>query len=122
VRICEELRISSPELQKYLDFLLSQGLLAESKGRLVTGSKSIYLPPTDPLTQKNHQNWRLLSLERMQSTNDESFFYSGQYTLSNEVAEQIRIELPDFIDSILKKVVPSKSETARCLNIDFFKL
>ncbi len=120
-KISERLQIPRNQLLKYLDFMVKNNLIVQKNSQLKIGPSSVYLPPSDPLANRNHQNWRNIAYQKMTLQNDENFFYTGLYALSEEVTDQLRKALPDFIEDILKKVRPSKSETTRCLNIDFFE-
>ncbi len=120
--IAERLKLPRNHIIKCLDFLIQNKIVIEKGGQLSIGPTHIYLPPTDPLSSRDHANWRSLSYQKMQIYNEDQFFYSGRYALSKAVVAEIRALLPDFIESILKKVKPSPSETVTCLNIDFFEL
>ncbi len=120
-QLSERLIMPKIQLIKYIDFLTMHKLVINKNNKLSMGPSHIYLPPTDPLSLLHHQNWRMLGFQKMQLRHEENFFSSGQYSLSKELAYQIRKELPDFIESVIKRVKPSKSETTRCLNIDFFE-
>ena len=119
--LADRLMIPKNQLLKYVDFLIKHKLIINKNGSLTMGPSHIYLPPTDPLSLLHHQNWRILGFQKMQHRSEENFFSSGQYSLSKELAYQIRKELPDLIESIIKRVKPSVSETTRCLNIDFYE-
>lgn len=119
--LSERLMIPKNQLLKFIDFLTKNKLVISKGGQLSMGPSHIYLPPSDPLSLLHHQNWRTLGFQKMQIRNEENFFFSGQYSLSEDLAFQVRKELPDLIESIIKRVKPSKSETTRCLNIDFYE-
>lgn len=119
--LSERLMIPKNQLLKFVDFLTKHKLVLSKNGNLTMGPSHIYLPPSDPLALLHHQNWRTLGFQKMQIRNEDNFFSSGQYSLSKELAFQIRKELPDMVESVIKRVKPSKSETTRCLNIDFYE-
>jgi len=120
-KISERLLIPKNQLLKFLEFMVKHNLIIQKQNKLKMGPSSVYLPATDPLANRNHQNFRNLAIQKMNFHNDESFYYTGLYSLSESVANELRKALPDFIEELLKKVKPSASETARCLNIDFFE-
>lgn len=119
--ISQRLQIPKNQVMKILDFLIENHLVVKKGEKLSMGPAHIYLPPSDPSANRNLQNWRQLGFQKMNFQSDETFFYSGQYALSQEAAELIRKMLPDFIENILKIVRPSASETTRCMNVDFFE-
>lgn len=120
--IVNKIAVPKNQVMKAVEFLNKVGLVNQKGNKLFSGDSHVYLPSSDPIVGRYHWNWRQLAIQKMQVTNDETFFYSGQYTLSNEVADEIRRLLPDLIKSVVEKVKPSKSQTARCLNIDYFDL
>lgn len=71
--------------------------------------------------QQHHKNWRIKALEKMPTKQNQNLFYTGPMSMSTEIAEKVRDEIPEFIAKIYKWVGPSSSETVRCLNIDWFE-
>ena len=119
--IAQKLSLSREAIVRVVNFLSEQGLL-EKNGEVVSPkSKLTHVPATSPLVIKHHQNWRLRGFQKMDNFNNEDFYFTGPMSLSKELADEIRRELPAFIEGIGKKLGPSKSETARCLNIDWFE-
>lgn len=57
----------------------------------------------------------------MQNYDEKDLFYTAPMSLSKEVAERIRTQLPELIKQIIDQVGPSESEVVRCLNIDWFE-
>ena len=120
-QIAQRLSVPKNQVLKVLDYLIKNQIVIQKSGKLSMGPAHTYLAPEDPLAHRHMQNWRQLAFQKMNFSNDENFFYTGQYALSKEVATEVRKQLPDFIEAILKKVKPSKSETVQCLNIDYFE-
>lgn len=121
-QIVDRLALPKNQVIKALEFLTQHGLVLQKGSKLSMGTTSVYLPTSDSLTLKQHWNWRQLAIQKMPLSGDDQFYYTAQYSLSEEVAQEIRKRLPDFIKEIVDKVKPSKSETIRCLNIDYFDI
>lgn len=119
-KLSEHLQIPKNHLLKMIDFMIQKKLIVQKNNEFAMGPSTVYLPATDPLVSRHHQNWRNLSYQKMIIQNESNFFYTGLYSLSEETANEIRQQLPDFVEEILKKVRPSPSKTSRCLSIDFF--
>ena len=115
------LNIPTAQIQKVLDFLLKEGLVVQKSGVLEEGPRRTHIGADSPLVARHHQNWRLQGIQKMSVQNENNLFYTGPMSLSDEVAQQIRRELPAFLENIRKWVVPSSSEVTRCLNIDWFE-
>lgn len=115
------LNLPRNHVQKVLDFLIAHNLLVEEKNKLKLGPSRTYLPTSSPLVSRHLQNWHIQATSKMHQVRDEDFFYSGPMALSKEVADWVRQELPSFVQGITAKVIPSKSEVVRCLNIDWFE-
>lgn len=120
-QIAERLQLPKNFIMKSLNYLIKNNIVIQKGDKLSMGPAHIYLSPNDANLTKHLNNWRVLGFNKMNMKNEENFFYSGQYALSEEVAAMIRKKLPDFIEEILKQVKPSPSETTRCLSIDFFE-
>ncbi len=115
------LKVSPEKTQKALQFLIENLLIVREKGRLKVGPQKTHLESSSPWVIKHHLNWRLKAMEAMQSDEPQNLFYTGPMSLSKDVAEQIRQQLPEFIKQIIDQVGPSDSEVVRCLNIDWFE-
>lgn len=119
--LSSRLRIDKGKLQKIIQFLLDHQLLVTKNNKLEVGPQKTHLEGCSPWVIKHHHNWRIKSMESMQNSLEKDLFYSAPMSLSHEVAEKIRQQLPEFIKQIIEQVGPSKSETVRCLNIDWFE-
>ncbi len=119
--LAKRLNLSRNHVQKVLDFLLANNLLVEEKNKLKLGVSRTYLPTSSPLVSRQLQNWHIQATSKIPQAREDDFFYSSPMALSEEVATWVRMELPSFVQSITAKVIPSKSEVVRCLNIDWFE-
>lgn len=118
--LAERLQLPLQMMTKVVNFLLQSGLVVSRNGVFETGFKHIHLGADSPLVVKHHLNWRLRAFDRMPYSREADLFLTAPMTLSREVADQVRSELPSFIEKIVKWVGPSPSEVVRCLNIDWF--
>lgn len=114
-------KISKTRIQKVIQFLIEHQFLKSDGGKLIVLDKKTHLENTSPWVTKHHQNWRIKSMEAMQNYDEGDLFYSSPMSLSEEVAQQVRQQLPELIKQINERVGPSKSEVVRCLNIDWFR-
>jgi uncharacterized protein (TIGR02147 family) len=118
--IAQRLNLPRAQVQKVIEFLLQVGLCALKDGELTVGPQRTHIGSESLLTPRHHQNWRILGFSRMMHSTDDNLFYTGPMSLSRETVDRVRAELPAFIEKINKWVIPSPSETVRCLNIDWF--
>lgn len=119
--LANRLNLPRNQIQKVLDFLITHNLVVEDKKKLKLGHSQIYIPTSSPLVGRHLQNWRIQGMSKISHIRDEDFFYTSPMSLSLEVAEWVRQELPTFVQNISARVMPSESETVRCLNIDWFE-
>lgn len=119
--IAERLSLPRNQVQKILDFLITNHLVLAEKTQLKMGPARTHIGSSSLLVNKHHQNWRLQGFSKMISPDEKNFFYTGPMSLSEEVAGKIRQELPSFIEKINAQIIPSPSEVVRCLNIDWFE-
>lgn len=119
--IAKKLNIPRAQIQRVLEFLLEHQLVIEDKGKLKLGTLHSHLTSSSPFASRQHQNYRLLGFNKMLTPDPSQFFFTSPMALSQEVAEWIRAELPAFVEKMYGRVLPSKSEKAYCLNIDWFE-
>ncbi len=115
------LQISESQVRSVLQFLVDVGLLALADGKYEVLSKATHLGSGNPLVVKHHQNWRIRGLQKMDTQESSNLFYTGPMSLSLDDSEKVSRMILDFIQQVNKLVVESPSETARCLNFDWFK-
>lgn len=120
--IAKKLNMTRQQTQKIVDFLLENQLCRYEKNKLTNGSRSTFISANHPLVTKHHMNFRSLGLNKMALSDDESLFFTGPMSVSKNVAEKIRQELPNFIEQIKKLVGSEEPEVSRCLNIDYFEI
>ncbi|MEN0059908.1 MAG: TIGR02147 family protein [Bdellovibrio sp.] len=119
--LATRLNLPRNSVQKVLDFLLAHNLLVQEKNKLKLGPARTHLPTSSPLGSRYLQTWHIQATSKIHQIRDEDFYYSAPMALSEEVAAWVRQELPAFVERISSKVIPSKSEVVRCLNIDWFE-
>lgn len=119
--LSERLKISPQQLSKIMEFLTQNQLLILENKKIKIGPQRTHLENDSPFVIKHHQNWRLKSMTEMSNQKENDLFYTAPMSLSEDLAEKIRSQFLEFIKEIVKDVGPSKSETVRCLNIDWFE-
>jgi uncharacterized protein (TIGR02147 family) len=120
--LAKRLHLPRAVIAKTFAFLIDTSLIVpRAGGGHEVGPKLTHIGADSPLVIKHHQNWRLKGMNQMVFKGDTDLFYTAPMSLSAETANQIRAELPAFIEKIIKWVGPSPSETVRCLNIDWFE-
>jgi uncharacterized protein (TIGR02147 family) len=118
--LAERLKLPPNQVNKAIDFLIQNQFLTFEKNKLITGPQKTHLESNSPFITKHHQNWRIKSLVEMENHSEKDLFYTAPMSLSEDLAEQIRGQLAEFIKNLVTEIGPSKSETVRCLNIDWF--
>lgn len=119
--IAKRFNISTVLAAQIIEFLLSAGLSEKQKGKLHYGNVYTHLESNSPNVIKHHQNWRIKSMNDMDTVNDKNLFYTGPFALSKAAAEKIRTLLPQFIEEVVQIAGPSDSETMYCFNLDWFE-
>lgn len=118
--IADRLQIPREVIVKVIEFLLRNGLCEMKNSQLTYGPQRTHLPATSPLVAQHHRNWREQAEQKMLWRREQDLFFSFPMSLSDKDAELLRQKLPLWIEEVHKIVGPSKSETVRCLNIDYF--
>ncbi|NJL26240.1 MAG: TIGR02147 family protein [Calothrix sp. SM1_5_4] len=119
--IAQHLRLEPAVVHRVLNFLLENGLCKEEKGAITYGPASTHIDKDSPFVNKHHQNWRFQAIQHMERRQEDDVFFTSPMSLSIEAAEEIRSLIPTFVQSVMKISGPSESETAACLNIDWFR-
>lgn len=119
--IANRLNLPKNLIQKVVQFLLEANLCKREKGILKMGPAITHISAKSPMVSRHHLNWRLRGYQQMTFNDEKNFFATVPMVLSSELADKLRQELPQFIQTIAAEVGPSKSEVVRCLNIDFFE-
>jgi len=119
--IAEHLHLDAAVVNRVLRFLLENGLCREENGKIVYGPASTHVDRESPFVNKHHQNWRFQAIHHMESKQEQDLFFTSPMSLSLEAALEIQKLIPTFIQTVMKISGPSASETAACLNIDWFK-
>lgn len=120
--LAKYLRLSRARVREVLEFLVQYGLCVEKAGLYSMGPRRTHLEASSPLVSRHHANWRLKAIEHLDDVASEELFYTGPMAVSDLVMSEIRKDLVDLIDHMVKKVGDSPSENLACLNIDFFKV
>lgn len=118
--IAERLKVPSKTVAQIVEFLLETKLCILKEGKIAQGPAKTFIDSSSPLVQRHHSNWRLLAIQKMYPQDSENLFYTGPMSLSKKAADEIRKELPLFIENIHKRIISSSSEVVRCLNLDWF--
>lgn len=119
--LAERLKMPFQNVARVVSFLIESGIVVNKGGVYEIGVKKTHIGSDSPLVIKHHQNWRLQGFNRMAFVKESDLFYTAPMSLSKEVAEVIRSDLPNYIKKIIELVGPSPSEVVRCLNIDWFE-
>ena len=102
-------------------FLVENGLCLSRAGVIGVGPQTTHIESGSPFVVSHHRNWRLRSIDKMRTQNENDLFYTGPMSLSAELAAEVRKRIPTFLDDLYKELGPSRSEVVRCLNIDWFE-
>jgi uncharacterized protein (TIGR02147 family) len=119
--LAQRLNLAPERLREIIDFLVQYGFCTRKEDLLKIGPQKTFISKDSPWVQQHHQNWRIKALEKMPLRDSNNLFYTGPMSMSEDVAQRIQDELPEFLARIYKWIGPSSSQTARCLNIDWFE-
>jgi uncharacterized protein (TIGR02147 family) len=119
--IAERLRLEPSVVLRILRFLIDNGLCKKVGNEINYGPASIHVDKESPFVNKHHQNWRFQGILHMEKRRDDDVSFTSPMSLSQQAADSIRKEIPNFIQSVMKTAGPTPSEIAACLNIDWFE-
>lgn len=119
--LADRFQVSREKMRSILDFLIENELCSSQSGFFSVGPQKTHVGADSPLVISHHRNWRLRSMEQMRERRETDLFYTGPMSLSNELAVEVRCRIPTLLEQLYRDIGPSKSETVRCLNIDWFE-
>lgn len=121
--LSERLRLTRTQTDTVAAFLLQHGLCIEAKnGKIKPGPQSTHIDAKSPITARHHANWRIKAMEKHSNlSHRKELAYTAPLSLSEADAFKVRALILEFIESVCKVTDPSASETAFCLNIDWFE-
>lgn len=121
--LAEFYQLPKIKVQKILKFLLSAGLIAETRPNQYTiGTARIHLGQDSALVSKHHTNWRLQAMNSFERETERDLHYTSVVSLSHEDILEIKSRFVKEIDSFNSIVKDSKEETMYCLAMDFFSI
>ncbi len=124
--LAEHFQLKLHELSRYLEFLVSAGILAEKAGHYRVGSRLLHLGHDSivdsSLLAKHHTNWRLRAIESLDRQASQDLHFSSVISFSARDIEKIREVLLKSVEEVDEVIKPSPEETAFCLAIDFFRV
>jgi len=124
--IARAFHLSPTEASRYLEFLVSTGILVEKSGRYKVGTRFLLLGQSSPtdiaLLSKHHTNWRIRAIHSLDRNASDELHYSGQFSLSRKDIETVRELLLKSLEKVDAIIAPSAEEQAFCLGLDFFRI
>jgi uncharacterized protein (TIGR02147 family) len=119
--IARYFKMSPKKLSGILQFLVDTGLCIEENGKFEMGPKRTHLDAQSLLINRHRANWRLKSIEAHEDLKPTDLAFTGPMSIGTKEKEQIRKELLELIERVLKYAVDSEADQVACLNIDWFQ-
>ncbi|MNK88832.1 hypothetical protein D3C87_1088140 [compost metagenome] len=121
-KISAALRVDEQVIADVMLFLVSSGLVKESKGSFVPGPTHVHLSKESPHIRQHHANWRISAAHNLTALKENDIHYSTVSSLSNADAEKLKAKLVQVIQDYTEVIAPSKEETLYNFNLDFYSL
>jgi len=120
--VAKLLGLGGERVNEVISFLLSKGLVRETKNGFENTETKIHLGNDSPFVSKLHSNWRVHCLGVLDRKQEADLHYSGLVTVSRADYKKLR-EL--FVKAVLDAhnlVFPSKDEMLCFMGMDFYEL
>ena len=115
--------LPSEKIKEIIQFLIERDLCQIVDGKIQRGIRNTFIPSSSPYIKNHHRNWRLYSIQQVDKIdNEQELMYTAPLSLSKEAYEEVRAELLQTIQRVIKKIGPTADEMIACLNIDLLKL
>ncbi len=117
----KRLGLSRDQFTMIIQFLINHGLCLETRGELSPGPQSTHIEGVSPLVARHHANWRIKAMERHPTlSHDRELAFTSPMSIASADVPKVRTLALDFISKTCELTDPSPSETAYCLNLDWF--
>lgn len=105
----DRVRLSPAKFEKELQKLKETGLIEMSNGKINKIQQNLHLDEDHPLSQRNHINWRLQSIQNLEVDSPAQFDYhlSAVFSCDEQGKSQIR-------DSLRKAVIAAQKIASQC--------
>ncbi|MEZ0393372.1 MAG: DUF4423 domain-containing protein [Pseudobdellovibrionaceae bacterium] len=117
--IAKRTKLTDTEISNALKDLKNMGLVLFQAGSWVHSGKSIHISSGSSHTSQNHTNWRLKSIENVNSQN--AVHYTTLFSLSKKDWQILREQLLRFIETQMDFIHASGTEELYCFCCDLFK-
>jgi uncharacterized protein (TIGR02147 family) len=121
-KLMSSLGLSEELVNEALEFLMSRGLIEESKGRLVPGQTRVFIGKDSPILKAHHANWRAKAVQSLDQATEKDLHFTSVYSLSAKDAARIRERLVREIEAVRAIVKDSPEEQLSTLTLDFFRV
>jgi uncharacterized protein (TIGR02147 family) len=111
-------RTSLDQVHIYLDFLINNGLVVVESGKLKLGPSSTHISKESPFVKNHHRNWRLRSIESIDTMGSDEIMYSAPMCTSREVFNNLNTKILKLIDEFVSDASAAEGEDVYYLNID----
>jgi hypothetical protein len=110
------------KVSEVLGFLIKCGLVQEKHGEYTIGNARLHLEKDSPMILKHHTNWRIKSIQSLESETQDELHYSSVVSFGNSDVPKVREILVKAIEDIRSTIKPSPDEVLYCYTLDFFHL
>jgi uncharacterized protein (TIGR02147 family) len=120
--IRQNLNLSSDQIEKVLNFLVEVGLVEYTNEKYKASKKRLFLTNDSPMIKQHHTNWRLKSLQALDSMSDKNLNFTTCVSLSKEDFSKIKDILVEAINSSRGVIKESNEEILCGLSVDFYSI
>jgi len=118
--ISEHLKIPKNNVQDILEFLISKRLCKKTKKGISMDIMRIYVPADSAFVVNHHLNWRLKSLNFIQSPSKQELAFTSPLSISKKDFAKVRGLILKLIEDVSAIIAKTEPEIVACLNIDQF--
>lgn len=115
-------KIPETKLNRYIEFLVSKGLIKQKGSEYFPGSTENYLARNSPFVRQLHLNTRALALQSLDRDSLEDAHYSVVVTLSKKDVIALKKRINEYIAEIVEIAQKSKEEHIFALSLDYFDI
>ncbi len=120
--IREYLHLSQKEIDPTIDFMIQNGIITETNGRLKQGSTRVHLAKGSPFLIKHHANWRMKAIQSLDFEREQDLHYTMVMSLSKKDVDQMKKIIFEAITNTDHLLKNTGDETVYSFCMDWFKI
>lgn len=120
--LANKMELPISRVDEILNFLVDSRLCYKENNKFKISQPLLHLDKKSSLISKHHINWRMKSIQSLDSVEDADMHYSSVFTLSKKDLPKVKEILSKSLSEALQVIKKSPEEEAAVICLDLFKI